>query len=65
MAMHESHPSHPASEAWIGAFLLVIPGATAMGAGVGLLTAALIPCALIGFGAGCVLWGLIAALRKG
>ena len=65
MTTHEPTPSHHASEAWAGAFLLVIPGAALVGAGVGMLTDHLLPYALIGSGAGCVLWGMVAALRKG
>ena len=44
------------------AFLLVIPGATLIGLGVGLLTNHLLPMAVIGFGLGLLLWGLIVAL---
>jgi len=44
------------------AFLLVIPGATLIGLGVGLLTNHLLPVAVVGFGLGLLLWGLIVAL---
>ena len=44
------------------AFLLVIPGSTLIGLGVGLLTTQMIPLALIGFGAGLLVWGLVVAL---
>jgi hypothetical protein len=47
-----------------GAFLLVIPGATLIALGVGLLTNQLLPISIIGFGAGLLLWGCIVALTK-
>ena len=46
------------------AFLLVIPGTTLIGLGVGLLTGQLVPGLVIGFGAGLLLWGLIVVLTK-
>jgi hypothetical protein len=45
------------------AFLLVIPGATLIGAGTGLLFSQLVPCSLIGIGSGFLFWGLIVALK--
>lgn len=61
--LESSHaPSVP--ETWGGAFLLVIPGSAVIGSGIGMITGQLIPSSVIGFGAGCVLWGLIVALRK-
>ena len=44
------------------AFLLVIPGCTAIGYGMGLLSAHLVPDSVIGFGAGLLIWGLIVSL---
>ncbi len=44
------------------AFLLVIPGCTVMGCGLGLLLHRLLPFGVIGFGAGMLAWGLIVAL---
>ena len=46
------------------AFLLVIPGSTIIGLGIGLLTNQVIPGALIGLGVGLLIWGLIVALSK-
>lgn len=46
------------------AFLLVIPGSTIIGLGIGLLASQVIPSAGIGFGAGLLIWGLIVALTK-
>lgn len=46
------------------AFLLVIPGCTAIGIGVGLLASNPIPYDVIGFGAGLLVWGVIVALTK-
>jgi len=46
------------------AFLLVIPGSTLIGLGIGMLTSHIMPTAVIGFGAGMLLWGLIVALTK-
>jgi hypothetical protein len=46
------------------AFLLVIPGSTLIGLGIGMLTSHMMPNAVIGFGAGMLLWGLIVALTK-
>lgn len=46
------------------AFLLVIPGSTIMGFGFGLLSGHMTPSAIIGFGAGLLIWGLIVALTK-
>jgi hypothetical protein len=45
-----------------GAFLLVIPGCTAIGIGAGLLALNPMPYGVIGFGAGLLVWGLIVAL---
>lgn len=49
---------------WIAAFLLVIPGFTLIGAGVGLAQNAPAPWTAIGLGTGLVVWGLIVALRR-
>lgn len=46
------------------AFLLVIPGSTIIGLGVGLLTNQTIPSGVIGFGVGLLCWGLIVALTR-
>ena len=46
------------------AFLLVIPGCTVIGLGIGMLTRQQVPSAVIGFGAGLLVWGLIVALTK-
>jgi hypothetical protein len=46
------------------AFLLVIPGAALIGYGYGMMTGQQLPSAVIGFGAGMVIWGLVVALRK-
>lgn len=46
------------------AFLLVIPGCTAMGYGAGMLSASVIPYSVIGFGAGLLVWGLVVALTN-
>jgi hypothetical protein len=46
------------------AFLLVIPGSILIGLGIGMLTSHMMPNAVIGFGAGMLLWGLIVALTK-
>jgi hypothetical protein len=46
------------------AFLLVIPGSTIIGYGVGLLLLNPFPCGVIGFGAGLLAWGFIVALTK-
>lgn len=46
------------------AFLLVIPGAGLFGYGYGLVSHFQIPGAMMGTGAGLVIWGLIVALRK-
>ncbi|HET7319776.1 MAG TPA: hypothetical protein VFK23_11615 [Nitrospirota bacterium] len=51
-------------EAKSAAFLLVIPGSTIMGFGFGLLSGHTTPSAIIGFGAGLLIWGLIVALTK-
>lgn len=56
--------SNGAEEAWIGAFLLIIPGVAIIGAGVGLLLDKLVPCSVVGLGGGMVLWGIIASFRK-
>jgi hypothetical protein len=44
------------------AFLLVIPGCTAIGYGIGLLASKPLPWGIIGAGAGFLVWGLIVAL---
>ena len=46
------------------AFLLVIPGCTAIGYGIGLLATHSLPCSVIGLGAGFLIWGLIVALSN-
>jgi len=46
------------------AFLLVIPGCTAIGYGVGLLATHAVPYSVIGLGAGLLIWGLIVALSS-
>ena len=45
------------------AFLLVIPGSTIAALGVGILVGQTVPVAVVGLGAGMLLWGLIVALR--
>ena len=50
--------------AWIAAFLLVIPGFTLMGIGIGLAQEAPAPWTLIGLGSGLAAWGLVLALRR-
>jgi hypothetical protein len=44
------------------AFLLVIPGSTAIGYGLGLLAARPLPYGVIGLGAGLLIWGLVVSL---
>jgi len=51
-------------EAKTAAFLLVIPGSTIIGFGIGLLTGHTTASTVIGFGAGLLIWGLIVALTK-
>ena len=46
------------------AFLLVIPGCAIIGAGVGMLLRNALPCGVIGFGAGLLVWGMIVALGR-
>jgi hypothetical protein len=46
------------------AFLLVIPGCTAIGVGVGLFLSHVIAGTVTGVGAGFLLWGLIVALGR-
>ena len=46
------------------AFLLVIPGCTTIGFGVGLLASAPLPYSVIGLGMGLLTWGLIVSLSK-
>ncbi|HSB34460.1 MAG TPA: hypothetical protein VLG39_08400 [Nitrospirota bacterium] len=51
-------------EAKSAAFLLVIPGSTIIGFGIGLLSGHTTATTVIGFGAGLLIWGLIVALTK-
>ena len=46
------------------AFLLVIPGCTAIGYGIGLLLQKPLPWGIIGGGAGLLVWGLVVALTR-
>jgi hypothetical protein len=46
------------------AFLLVIPGCTAIGYGIGLLANHSLPFSVIGLGAGLLIWGLIVSLNS-
>lgn len=46
------------------AFLLVIPGCTTIGYGIGLLASKPLPYSVIGLGMGLLLWGLIVSLGK-
>jgi hypothetical protein len=46
----------------IAAFLLVIPGATLIGLGAGLVASQIVAGTVIGFGAGLLIWGLVVAL---
>lgn len=46
----------------IAAFLLVIPGATLIGLGAGLVASQIVAGSVIGFGAGLLIWGLVVAL---
>ncbi|HUJ74259.1 MAG TPA: hypothetical protein VL359_05340 [bacterium] len=48
----------------VAAFLLVIPGCTLIGVGVGLLLAQTVGYTVIGLGAGLLVWGLIVALTR-
>lgn len=45
------------------AFLLIIPGCTGIGAGVGLFLSSVLAGVVTGAGAGFLLWGLIVVLR--
>lgn len=54
----------PEHDSRTAAFLLVVPGFTLIGVGVGLLSTNLVPYSTIGFGAGLLVWGLIVALTK-
>ena len=47
-----------------GAFLLVIPGCTAIGYGAGPLVNHSLPYCVIGFGAALLIWGLIVSLSR-
>lgn len=64
----EDHPE--AIEHWMrqgpktAAFLLVIPGCTTIGLGIGLLASAPVPYSVIGLGMGLLTWGLIVSLSK-
>lgn len=49
---------------WIAAFLLVIPGFTLIGAGLGLALDAPGPWTTVGLGLGLAVWGLVVALRR-
>lgn len=46
------------------AFLLVIPGCTIIGYGIGLLTGHPLPYGVVGFGAGLLSWGLIVSFTR-
>jgi hypothetical protein len=46
------------------AFLLVIPGCTAIGYGAGLLSTHSLPYSVMGFGAGLLIWGLIVSFSN-
>jgi hypothetical protein len=46
----------------IAAFLLVIPGATVIGLGIGMIASQIVPASVIGLGAGLLIWGLVVAL---
>ncbi|HUB09208.1 MAG TPA: hypothetical protein VMB50_19535 [Myxococcales bacterium] len=46
------------------AFLLIIPGCVAIGAGLGLALSKLLVGTITGAGAGLLLWGLIVAFRR-
>lgn len=48
----------------MAAFLLVIPGATVLGFGLGLALHSIIPWTVMGLGAGMLLWGLVVALTR-
>jgi hypothetical protein len=48
----------------MAAFLLVIPGATLIGSGTGMLFDKTTQASIIGFGAGLLIWGLVVALRR-
>lgn len=56
--------SHPTSSNGQAAFLLVIPGLTVAGFGLGLLAEQPLPWLLIGAGLGVALWGLIVAIAR-
>ncbi len=45
-------------------FLLIIPGITLMGVGIGMVLDRLLPYSLIGLGLSCTVWGLIVVFRK-
>jgi uncharacterized membrane protein YedE/YeeE len=69
----EARPEYPMDEEemryWArrgpkAAFLLVIPGCTIMGLGIGLLQGQPVPLAVTALGAGLLIWGLIVALTK-
>ncbi len=61
---HES-PESPATKNYglPPAFLLIIPGCTAIGAGVGLFLSNLVAGGVTGVGLGFLLWGLIVVFR--
>lgn len=49
---------------WVAAFLLVIPGFTLIGTGLGLALDEPGPWRTVGLGAGLAVWGLVVALRR-
>ncbi|HEY6203696.1 MAG TPA: hypothetical protein VI056_11730 [Candidatus Limnocylindria bacterium] len=54
-----------ADNGWVGAFLLVIPGMSVFGAGIGLAFGQAIAGAVAGLGLGAVAWGVVVSvLRK-
>ena len=58
------HDAQTDKFSWMAAILLVIPGFTLIGTGLGLALDAPAPWTTVGLGAGLAVWGLVVALRR-
>jgi len=58
--MAEGFPSQRQGSA---AFLLIIPGTTVIGVGIGLALQSVVPAGVTGLGVGLLLWGLLIEFR--
>ncbi len=60
----DARAAEAAESGWVGAFLLVIPGMSVFGAGIGLAIGQVLAGAVAGLGLGAVAWGVVVSVLR-